>query len=252
MAQISGLIITLNEEANIGACLASMQPVCSEIVVIDSHSTDGTVAIAEAAGAKVYRQPYLGDRPQRSYGLKYCSCDWVLNLDADERLEADAVRCIRDIDLSQSTCAAYALRRKNILHGKWIRVAGWYPDYVRRLFNRRLADFSPVYMHTKITTQRVEKLDGHIVHYSFEGYADMIRTLNSYSDWLSRGIVEKGKPVYALKPFIHGFLSFVKHYVVKRGFTAGMDGFVISSLNAFGSFFKYAKAIEHYRRSGND
>jgi glycosyltransferase involved in cell wall biosynthesis len=249
MESISGLVITFNEEANIKACLDSLFRVCTEVIVIDSLSTDRTVEIAASAGAKVYLQKFLGDGPQRSFGLHYCSNTWVLNLDADERLDEDAAAAIRNLDLTETDYDAFEFRRKNILHGRWVKVAGWYPDYIRRLFNRQRTDFSPVHTHSKIVARRSKKVNAHIIHFSFGSYRDMIKILNRYSDWQARTLVGKNQKVSALSPFGHGFFSFTKHYFIKRGFLAGLDGFVIATLNALGSFFKYAKALELYRYS---
>ncbi|UCD90625.1 MAG: glycosyltransferase family 2 protein [Desulfobacterales bacterium] len=247
MSAISGLIITFNEENNIHACIDSLRPVCDEIVVVDSYSIDNTVEIAKAAGAKVILQQFLGDGPQRSYGLQYCKYDWVLNIDADERLEEDAIDQIKRLNLADTPFEAFEFRRKNILHGKWIKVAGWYPDYVRRLFNKTHTDFSQVQMHTKIITKQSKKLNGHIIHYSFRDYSDMLTILNRYSTLKAMDLLEERKKVYIISPFTHAFFSFLKHFFIKRGCLAGLDGFVISALNSLGSFFKYAKVLEQNR-----
>ena len=247
MNAISGLIITFNEENNIHACIDSLHPVCDEIIVIDSYSNDNTVEIARAAGAKVLLQQFLGDGPQRTYGLQYCNNDWVLNIDADERLEEGTIDQIKLLNLAVTIFEAFEFRRKNILHGKWIKVAGWYPDYVRRLFNKTHIDFSQVQMHTKILTKKSKKLDCHIVHYSFRDYSDMLTILNRYSTLKAMDLFEERKKVYIISPFTHAFFSFLKHFFIKRGFLAGLDGFVISALNSMGSFFKYAKVLELYQ-----
>ena len=244
--KISGLVITLNEEKNIAECIQSLFTVCDDIVIVDSKSSDNTVMIAKSMGATVIEQEFLGDGPQRSVGLKYCKHDWVLNLDADERLADDFIDVITDIDFIHNSYDAYEFKRKNILHDKWIKVAGWYPDYVRRLFNKRKTNFLPVKTHTKIETTNFKKIDAHILHYSFEDYQDMINIMNKYSSWQSETLFENNKKITFLTPFGHGFLSFVKHYFLKKGFLAGIDGFNISLLNALGSYFKYMKLYERY------
>jgi len=245
MSKISGLVITLNESKNIQACLESLFQVCDEVIVVDSLSTDATTKIALKYGAKVISQKFLGDGPQRNIGLQYCTHDWVLNLDADERLDEDAIEKIKSLNLDDIPYDCFEFKRKNYLHGKWIKVAGWYPDYVRRLFNRKKTEFLPIKTHTKITSKNFLRLNAHIIHYSFENYQDMINIMNKYSTWQAQSYMESNKRVTAFTPFAHGFVSFFKHYVLKRGFMAGIDGFNIALLNALGSYFKYMKAYEN-------
>lgn len=248
---ISGLVITLNEEKNIKECINSLFNVCNEVIIVDSNSSDKTVEIAEEAGAKVIVQKFLGDGPQRSHGLKYCTNDWILNIDADERLDFDAIEEIKKLNLEKNIYEAFEFKRKNFLHNKWIKVAGWYPDFIRRLFNKNLTDFSPVKTHTKILSTKYKKLDSHIIHYSFENYHDMLNILNKYSTWQANSLFGKGVKAHIYTPFTHFCFSFFKHYFLKRGFLAGFDGFNISLLNALGSYFKYAKLLEKtkYKKS---
>jgi glycosyltransferase involved in cell wall biosynthesis len=242
--KISGLVITYNEEKNIESCINSLFLVCDEVIVVDSISSDNTVKIAKNCGAKVISQEFLGDGPQRSYGLKYCNNNWVLNLDADERLCDDLIVEIKKLDLNNSKYECYEFKRKNYLHNKWIKQAGWYPNYVRRLFDKNKTDFAPVKTHTKIESLKYNRLNANIIHYSFEDYANMIEIMNKYSSWQADSFFENGKKITAFTAFYHGFASFVKHYILKRGFFAGIDGFNISLLNALGSYFKYMKLYE--------
>jgi len=241
---ISGLIITLNEEKNIKECILSLQKVCNEIIIIDSNSTDLTIKIAEKEGATVIVKKFLGDGPQRNYGLKFCKNNWILNLDADERLDDDAVKSIKNLNLQDTKYEAFEFKRKNFFHEKWIKVAGWYPDYIRRLFNRKLTNFSDVNTHTKIKSKNYKRIDSHIIHYSFENYHDMLNILNKYSTWQANSLFNSGKKANVLSPISHFTISFIKHFIVKKGFLAGFDGFNISLLNSLGSYFKYAKLLE--------
>ncbi len=246
-SKISGLIITLNEEKNIEACIKSLYLVCDDIVIVDSYSIDNTVEIAEKLGAVVVEQVFLGDGPQRTKGLDYCKHNWVLNLDADERLEGDAVTMINDLDLEISEFDCYEFKRKNYLHGKWIKECGWYPDFIRRLFDKRKTDFLPISTHTKIKSTNLKKLNAHIVHYSFDNYQDMINMVNKYSSWQAKEYFNNNKKVSLFSPFAHGTMSFISHYLLKKGFLAGIDGFNISLIKAFGSYFKYMKLYEYYK-----
>ena len=184
MTQISGLVITLNEAHNIVDCLRSMKTVCDDIVVVDSGSSDGTVELARQEGATVIVQvPFLGDGPQRSHGLPYCRHAWVLNLDADERLEQDLIDYIRRTDLDSLGVDLVETRRRNYIGQRFTPYAGQYPDYVKRLFNRLKADFTPVTAHTYIQASSFIRINAHIIHYSYRDYPDMVVKCK-YAGWI--------------------------------------------------------------------
>lgn len=244
MNKFSGVVITYNGEEYLERCLESLFQVCDDVVVVDSHSDDSTVDIARKLGARVIDHDYLGDGPQRSLGVLHCKHDWIINLDQDEILGSDLIERLPQLDLQNPAIEAYECRRKNHLHGKWIKVAGWYPDYICRIFNKNKTDFSQVKTHARIQTARLRQLHEHILHYSFRDLRDMIDRLNLYSDWQAETLFNNGKKVSTFTPAIHGMISFAKHYLVKRGVLAGLDGLSISILNALGSYFKYAKLIE--------
>lgn len=250
MANISGLVITYNEATHIRACLESLLKVCDDVVVVDSLSTDGTADIAQEMGATVRAQPFLGYGPQKNFGLPFCRHVWVLSLDADERLDADAIADIRSLDLDNSAHDAYEFRRKNLFHGKWIKCTSWYPDHVRRLFNRDKARFSDLQCHEKVETGNSKQLASHIIHYSYRDYQHMLHKLNQYSSQYAEDNVDRKKPVSAWSPPLHGLFAFLKNYFLKRGFLCGFDGFTISLLNALGSYMKYAKLLEKQRYGG--
>ncbi|KUM02038.1 glycosyltransferase family 2 protein [Chromobacterium subtsugae] len=246
---ISGLVITLNEAHNIVDCLRSLRAVCDDIVVVDSGSTDGTIALAEAEGATVIVQkPFLGDGPQRSLGLPRCRHAWVLNLDADERLEPDFIAYVKNTDLDALGVDLVETRRRNYIGDRFTPYAGQYPDYVKRLFNRHRADFTPVVAHTCVKAATSTKVAVHITHYSYRNYPDMIAKCK-YAEWLSVGLAKSGKKIYPWHPALHGGWAFFRHYVIKLGFLAGLDGLTLSMCKGIGSYLKYAHALE-LRRSG--
>lgn len=246
--KISGLIITLNEEKNIEECIRSMLLICDDVVVVDSLSSDRTKEISENLGALVVDQKYLGDGPQRSYGLSYCKHEWVLNLDADERLDLELSKAIKLIDLGANKFDSYEFRRKNIFHDKWIKTSGWYPDYIRRLFNKTQVDFSPVWTHTRIQSSNFEKIKyGHVEHYTSKNYMEIVGIMNQYSSRRADEWHANGKKVLVYQPFLHGFSAFIKAYFFRRGFMDGVDGFNISLLKGLGSYFKYMKLYELYK-----
>jgi len=243
--KISGLIITLNEEAHIQDCIKSMLQICDDIVVVDSLSIDRTQKISQELGALVVEHEYLGDGPQRSYGLQYCKHDWVLNIDADERVDLQMAETIKQLDLKNSVFDSYEFRRKNIFHEKWIKHSDWYPDYIRRLFDKTRVDFSQVMGHTKIQSTNCKKIkQGHVVHYTAENYYELLSALNKYSTRQANIWHEQGRKVFLYEPFTHGFFAFVKAYILRRGFLDGIDGFNISVSKGLGSYLKYMKLYE--------
>ncbi|MEJ2794783.1 glycosyltransferase family 2 protein [Iodobacter sp. LRB] len=250
MLKISGLIITFNEAHNIVECLRSMKQVCDDIVVVDSCSSDNTVELARQEGATVISQPFLGDGPQRSAGLPHCRHDWVLNLDADERLEDDLVAYLKNTDLSQQNVSAIETRRRNYIGNQTTRFAGQYPDYVRRIFNKTQVDFSPVAAHTKIQSNSLKQIPAHITHYSYKDYPDIFKRACLYGTWQAQTIAKTNKKIGPFTPGFHCLFSFLKHYVIKLGFLAGHDGLAISLGKAIASYIKYAHAIE-LRRNKN-
>ena len=157
MKKVSGLIITYNEQKNIADCIKSLREVCDDIVVVDSCSSDQTVSIAEDMGARVIRQPFLGDGPQRSVGVSICQNDWILNLDADERLTPGLVEGIKKLDLENNSVDVFEFKRLNYIGSRTTKYAGQYPDYVARLFNRLTADFTPVKAHTRVRGKKHQK-----------------------------------------------------------------------------------------------
>jgi glycosyltransferase involved in cell wall biosynthesis len=241
--QYSGLIITYNEAHNIAACVASLRQVCEDIVVVDAGSGDDTAALARDAGATVLVQtPFLGDGPQRRLGVRHCRHDWVINLDADERLEADLVDTLKaetDWRVDALEC-----RRRNYIGDRFTPYAGQYPDYICRIFNRRNAEISSLHTHSRVQASAKRRIDGHVTHYSYRDYDDMFARTNKYSTWQAQDMFKQGETASVGKAVIHGTVAFLKHYIVKRGFLAGCDGLSISLSKALGSYLKYAKLIE--------
>ena len=244
MTKISGLVITLNEAHNIVECLRSMKRVCDDVVVVDSGSSDATIELARGEGATVIVQvPFLGDGPQRSLGLPHCKHDWVLNLDADERLEEDLVQYLETSDLNTLDVDLVETRRRNYIGNRFTPYAGQYPDYVKRIFNRQSADFTPVVAHTYVKAASAIRVNAHITHFSYKDYPDMVAKCK-YAGWLARNLAESNKRLYVWQPVVHGGWAFFRHYVVKAGFLAGLDGLTLSICKGLGSYLKYANAIE--------
>jgi glycosyltransferase involved in cell wall biosynthesis len=242
--KISGLVITFNEEKNIGKCIDALQKVCDEVIIVDSFSKDRTVEIAREKGAIVVEQAFLGDGPQRTHGLPYCKNDWILNLDADEFLDKDAEEFIRNKKYLEGNYDAFSFRVKNFLGDKLINFSGWYPDHKVRFFNKQTARPSDSIVHQKIITQNEKKVAVHILHYGWDSLDQIIAKKNQYSGWHAQQLFDQGKRINAFKPVLNGTVAFIRCYFFKKGIFNGVDGLSITIIQSFFSYMKYAKLLK--------
>jgi glycosyltransferase involved in cell wall biosynthesis len=238
---ISGLVITFNEEKNIGACIDSLLRVCNEVIIIDSHSNDNTVAIAKEKGAKVYLQDFLGDGPQRIHGMQFCSNDWILNLDADEILDEDSYEFMKSGDYHNDPYDAYLFRYYNYMGNKLINFSGWYPDYTCRFFNKKTAAPSTSIVHQRVKGENMVRKNLHVHHYGWSSFYDIVAKKNQYTDWQAEEMFEKGRRASWYDPFTHCLAAWFRCYFFKKGFLNGLDGYTFSLIQAFFSYMKYAK-----------
>jgi glycosyltransferase involved in cell wall biosynthesis len=248
MNNITGIIITLNEEQNIKDCILSLQQICNEIIVVDSESTDKTCEIAEDFGAKVYIQPYLGDGFQKNVGLEYASNQWVFSLDADERLTPELVKLINDLDLNNTPYWGYAVRRRNYIGSRWIRRCGWYPDYLVRLFRQDKLRHSKTQQHASVPCENTHKLQADIIHYAYNTIGELFsKPARNYSTRSAKIMYLSGKKANVFSPFCHGLSAFIGSYFFRGGMLGGADGLTISLSNACNAYLKYAKLLEYQR-----
>lgn len=242
---ISVAIVAKDEAHRLPRCLSSVS-FADEILLVDSDSKDDSVEVAGSFGCKVLQQPWLGYARQKQFAVDHCSNDWVLILDADEVIPQETAEEIIKITGSQvQEFAAYSFLRKNFFHKRWIRHCGWWPERVVRLVDRRQGGFSDHLVHEQwISNGAVKTLDLSIEHHSFRNYSDMINKMEKYSTLAAREMMGKGRRARWWTPIFHGLWMFISTYFFKMGILEGFDGFVISLLNAGGSFMKYAKLRE--------
>ncbi|RXJ55302.1 glycosyltransferase family 2 protein [Candidatus Marinarcus aquaticus] len=239
---ITANIITLNEENNIEEVIKSVQTVCDEVLVVDSLSSDKTCEIAERLGAKVIHQAYLGDGPQKAFGAPFAKNDWVLSIDADERLDTNAIKAIKQLDLDNTPYDAFSFARKTYVGKNFIKL--WYPDRVTRLYNRQKCAYSTAKGHAKVETENVFDLEADMLHFSYENYVHMIRTTEKF---IKRGAVlayEDGKRANKFDPIIHGIGALFKTLILKGGAFHGINGWNVAVISAFSSYMKYAVMLE--------
>jgi glycosyltransferase involved in cell wall biosynthesis len=241
--KLSVIIITKNEADNIQACLDSVS-FADQRIIVDSGSTDGTVAIARAAGATVIETDWPGFGAQKNRALDAASGDWVLSLDADERI-SDALRGEILAAIAQPAHEAYMLPRLSSFCGYFIRHAGWYPDHIVRLFWRGSARFSDDLVHERIVIDEgsAGRLTNPIIHYSYRDDSAYLRKLEQYSSLGARQAFEAGKRGGLAKAILHGCAAFLRSYVAKRGFLDGRAGLMVAISTAESTYHKYFKLM---------
>jgi glycosyltransferase involved in cell wall biosynthesis len=242
---LSVIIITKNESANILACLESVA-FADEFIVVDSGSTDNTVELARNLGAKVVVTPdWPGFGPQKNRALDLATGDWVLSIDADERVTAELAQEI------QATVAApksesYEIARLSDFCGRQILHSGWWPDYVLRLFKRGTARFTNALVHERVEPTNGAapgKLQHHFLHYPYADLSALINKVNRYSSDAAAMMHARGKRSTILGAIGHSSWTFVRIYLIRSGFLDGRHGLVLAVVAAAGSFFRYSKLM---------
>jgi glycosyltransferase involved in cell wall biosynthesis len=239
---LSAVIITYNEERNIGRCLDSLRGIADDIVVVDSGSTDHTKDIAISKGARVFDQEFLGYAGQKNYAADLAGTDHILSLDADEALSDELRQSIIAVK-NNWTSDGYWLSRLTNYCGTWIRHGGWYPDKKVRLYDRRLAKWVGEQLHEGIAIDesRCGSLTGDLLHYSFYSISDHLKVIDKYTEIQSRELFRKGvKPGFGHLLFRPAF-KFFRDYFLKAGFLDGFGGYCVAKLSAKATFVKYAK-----------
>lgn len=249
--RLSAVIIVRNASTQIESCLASLN-FADEIVVVDSGSVDGTPEISQAAGAKVIRQAWLGYGPQKRFAVAQASNEWVLCIDADERVST-ALRASLVRALEAPAFRAYDMARCNRFMGAWLRHGEGYPDRILRLFDRRVAGWSDDLVHEKVVTnERVGHLDGDLLHDSAESLHAYLEKQNVYTSLQAQALFTQGRRASALKLVLSPLYRFVKFYVLRGGFLDGVPGLVHVAIGCFNSFSKTAKLSALWREAGSN
>ena len=246
MTPLSLIVITRNAEAHLKACLDSV-PFASDKLVLDSGSTDRTVDIARACGARVVSEPWRGFGPQKRRATELASADWILSLDADEALSAaarDELIKLLNAPARLEACAAFALPRLSYHLGRWIRHGGWYPDRQIRLYDRRRANWNDAEIHEKVVAPHIERLREPIEHWVFNSLDQQVQTNNRYSGLGAKTLADRGRAFSLFNLIVKPKVKFFEVYVWKRGFLDGLPGFIIAVGAAYSVFLKWAKLWE--------
>lgn len=241
--KLSAAVIAFNEEANIRACLESLS-FCDEVLVVDSGSSDRTADIARSLGARVIVKDWPGHIAQKNFALEAASGDWVLSVDADERVAPELREEIRRALAAETEADGFSMPRRTWYLGRWIRHGGWYPDRKVRLVRKGRARWGGMDPHDRLDCSGpVGALNGDLLHYSYRDLSDHLRRIDSYTTIMAREKRKRGGralPMLVLDPPF----KFVKMYVLQRGFLDGWPGFVAAALGSCYVFLKYAKLLE--------
>lgn len=253
LVKISGVIITLNEERNIERCLKSLLPVCDEIVLIDSGSTDKTKEICENYNATFIYQKFLGYTEQKNFAIDQASNNYILSLDADEALSEELTNEILKIK-SNWEFDGYEMNRLTNYCGKWVKHTGWYPDRKIRLFKRNKARWEGGALHEKMTISdnaSKKRIKGDLLHYSYYSIEDHLKQIENFTKISSKELFEKGEKTSQWKVIFSAPIKFFRDFIVKKGFLDGYTGFRIALISSFASYLKYARAkelFEHHQK----
>jgi glycosyltransferase involved in cell wall biosynthesis len=249
---ISACIITYNEEKNIDACLESISWV-NEIIVVDSMSTDGTVERCRRYTDRVYQKEWQGHVKQKNYALQFARNEWVLCLDADERVSPELRQEIETC-LSRECNATdgFFFPRHSYYLGRWINHGGWYPDYKLRLFKKAKGRWGGRDPHDRVVLDGVsEYMKSDLLHYVYRNLSHQLQTVDSFSSITASIMAAEGARFSLFRLAIHPLFKFFGTYVIKRGFMDGLPGFIISVASSFYVFLRYAKLWE-LRHRGED
>jgi glycosyltransferase involved in cell wall biosynthesis len=256
---LSVVIITYNEETNIGRTLESVMPLVAngkgEIIVVDSGSTDRTVEIARSFGAKVFVEEWKGYAAQKNSAIEKATGEWILSLDADEEVDRQLVDEIQAALSSEPKPAGFFIPRKNKFLGRWIRHGGFWPDPKLRLFRKGMAKFEDRQVHedARLLDGASGKLTGALIHHSYPTLSDYIDHMNRYSSLAAEMLVAKGKVRFSvINIVVRPVATLIYNYFFRLGFLDGREGLLLHLYHAVYVSWKYAKAWELGRKASTN
>jgi glycosyltransferase involved in cell wall biosynthesis len=246
MNRLAAVIITYNEEQNLARCLASLQGVADEIVVVDSGSSDRTAEICVAFGCRIFQRVFTGYSDQKQFAVDCASCDWVLSIDADEEVTPELKAEIRDLTKREEIPAnGYYLRRDLVYLGRHMRFGGTANERILRLFNRKYGRFNGAIVHEKVNLQGPGgDLKGKLLHFSYRDLPHQMVKISEYSAKAAELLVSKGRRYPKIWVLLKFKLSFFTFYIIKGGFLDGYPGFMWALMRAVYASLKIARTIE--------
>lgn len=243
MEKLSVVIIAGNEEKNIRDCLESVKW-ADEIILIDSESTDNTREIAKEYTSLIYLKKWEGFVPQRKYSIEKTSYNWVLSIDADERVEEKLKLEIKELLNSNNKKNGYWIPRQNYFLNKVIKSCGWYPDYQMRLFNKNFVQLSDRKVHEGFEVEgETGRLNNHLIHFTHQNITDTIKKINDYS-YLQALEKKEGKRVKAINLILNPVAAFLNHFIGRKGYKDGIHGLMVSLIHMMTNLLTYMKTWE--------
>lgn len=239
---LSGVVVAMNEEAHIEACLASLD-FCDELLVVDSHSTDRTRELAAACGARVIERDWPGFGPQKKFAAESAQNDWVLCIDADERV-SPALRASILAEQARGfpDAQGYDFPWLSKYLGRWIRHGSWYPNPTLKLFDRRHGNYNEALIHEKVQLSgRVQRLEGDLLHLPYKSLEQHLQKISRYTTEMAQKAWEQGKRARWYHLLLHPVWKFFKFYVLQAGFRDGWQGFLLACITAHYTGMKYVK-----------
>jgi glycosyltransferase involved in cell wall biosynthesis len=243
--KLSVCIITYNEEENIRDCLESVKW-ADEIVVVDSYSQDNTLSIVKEYTDKIIQRNWPGHIEQKNFAIDQAAGDWLLGLDADERISPELKKEIKDVLEGRIKKAdGYYCPRHSFYLGRWINHGGWYPDYKLRLFRKGKGRWEGKNPHDMVKMdRRAAYLKGELKHYVYKNISHQLKTVDSFSTITAKGFHEEGKKFNLILLLFRPWIRFFEMYIIKKGFLDGLPGFIIAVITSYYVFLKYAKLWE--------
>ncbi|MEK6684031.1 MAG: glycosyltransferase family 2 protein [Nitrospirota bacterium] len=251
MTKLTAIIPVFNEEQNLEDCLRGLTW-ADEILVVDSGSTDGTLSIAHRHTDRILQHEYVNSAAQKNWTIPQARHDWVLIVDADERVTPELQEEIRAVLREIPPCDGYSIRRKNYAWGKPIRYCGWQNDRVLRLFNRHKGRYQDKEVHADVVVQgTVGDLSSPLLHYTYRDLNHYFEKFQRYTRWGALDLEKRGKQARWYHLLLHPTFRFLRMYVFQRGFMDGLHGLVLCMLSAFSVFTKYAKLWDLNRKKSS-
>jgi glycosyltransferase involved in cell wall biosynthesis len=244
-------VITRNEAANIGAALQSVAW-ADEVIVVDSHSTDNTVEIARKYASRVELREWGGYSAQKNFAADLATNDWILSLDADERVTPALATEIQGLMQRGPAARGYRVSRITWYLGRWLHSTDWYPDYQLRLYDRRCGRWNARRVHESFELQgHPGRLRHHLEHYAYRDVSDHVTSIDHYTTLAAEQWRDEGRRTNALELAVHPPVAFLRNYILRAGFRDGTVGFLVSTLNSYYVFMKLLKLWELQRKGAH-
>lgn len=245
MIKISAVVSAYNEEKNIGDCLESLKW-ADEIIVVDNTSGDKTVQIAKKYASKIFtRANNQMLNINKNFGFDKAKGEWIINLDADERVSPELKQEISKTLALKSNFNAYKIPRKNILFGKWIQHGIWWPDHQIRLFKKTKGKFDCLHVHEKLTIAgEIGQLNNPLTHYNYRSISQFVRKMNDYTDNEAENFLKSGKQIHWYDAIRMPANDFLANFFARGSYKDGLHGLVLSILQSFYAFLVFCKVWE--------